>query len=346
MSKEYWLHRISYEWEVSYSLLEKGYLTLGWSAYKRTNILNSKDKREFEITYESLNNKKFRSRWDMWKFAHFNSNDIVVVPLFNRKFSIYRIVEKAKPIDELQCVIGDFTDVNGDTITWNNGIIIRKNKPIDLGFFAKVEPIKTELKRSEYADCALTARMKMRQTNGNISDIKSSVDDVINAEKPIIFYEDVLEETSKKLLDYIKEKLNPNKFEYLVKAYMDKVGADITYVTAKNEHGKENYADADVVAVFNDLKLSVLIQAKHHINITNDWAIQQITEYAKQLNDENYQLSHEGEEENSYLTWVISSCDEYSDEAKKIARESGVRLINGIEFSKMLIDAGISNINV
>lgn len=348
MSKEYWLHRISRESEVSYTLLDKGYLTLGWSdfAFSSPDIINAKDVKEFEKAYESLNIEKCRARWDMWKFAHFNCGDIVVVPLNCGLFSVCRILEKAKPIFELQNVIGEFKDTNGELITWHNGYLKRKDKKVDLGFFVKVETIKTNLKRSEYADSALTSRMKMRQTNGNISDIKLSVEAVISAERPILFYYEVLKNTSEQMLDFIQNKLNPGKFELLVKAYMDKIGADITYVTAKNEPGKENFADADVVAVFNDLKLSVLIQAKHHKNTTDDWAIKQITEYAKQLMDEDIQLSHKGEEENSYLTWVISSCKGFSEAAIEEAKNNNVRLINGEEFSKMLIDVGIANINI
>ena len=37
----YWLHRISHEREVSYDLLEKGYLTIGWSNFIGTDILKA-----------------------------------------------------------------------------------------------------------------------------------------------------------------------------------------------------------------------------------------------------------------------------------------------------------------
>lgn len=33
MEKKYWLHRISHHGEVSYDLLKKGYLTVGWSRF-------------------------------------------------------------------------------------------------------------------------------------------------------------------------------------------------------------------------------------------------------------------------------------------------------------------------
>ena len=50
---------------------------------------------------------------------------------------------------------------------------------------------------------------------------------------------------------------------------------------------------------------------------------------------------------NEYTTipWVITSADQYSPEAISLAAENKVRLITGLEFSRMLIDAGITDIN-
>ena len=39
MVANYWLHRISHEWEVSYALFDMGYLSIGWSAYINSDIL-------------------------------------------------------------------------------------------------------------------------------------------------------------------------------------------------------------------------------------------------------------------------------------------------------------------
>ena len=39
--RRYWLHRISAEYSVSHKLLTKGYLTLGWSQFSKTGILDA-----------------------------------------------------------------------------------------------------------------------------------------------------------------------------------------------------------------------------------------------------------------------------------------------------------------
>ena len=42
--------------------------------------------------------------------------------------------------------------------------------------------------------------------------------------------------------------------------------------------------------------------------------------------------------------WVISSCDEYSPEAKRLAKENNVRLITGPEFSQLIIENGVEDL--
>ena len=348
MQKKYWLHRISHNWEISYVLLdEKGYLSLGWSRFSKTDILNAarKGEAEFENAYKTVNDDNNRSRWNMWYFAQFQPDDIVVVPRYNGEFSICRILEPAKPIGEIQHEVNDFCDKNSKRITWDNGLLKREGEEgtVDLGFVVKVEICGTR-KRAEYADSALNSRMKMRQTNGDISDLQSSVDAANNAKGPINFYEKAIEEGSKKLLERIEQDLDDRKFEFLVKAYMDKAGADYSYIPAKNERGKTNHADADVIAVFKQLGLAIQIQAKHHSDETDEWAVEQIAGYKEQLEDKDSDLYHEEENNLVIIPWVISSC-EFTEQAIRLAETKNVRLINGNEFSRMLMDIGLANID-
>ena len=45
------------------------------------------------------------------------------------------------------------------------------------------------------------------------------------------------------------------------------------------------------------------------------------------------------------IPWVISSGTGFSEEAVALAQEKGVRLIDGAEFARMLVDVGIVNID-
>ena len=122
---------------------------------------------------------------------------------------------------------------------------------IDLGFYWEVKPIAKNMSRKDFADSALTSRMKIRTTNTNILDLKESVEKALisyEKDKPINLYSEILEKITPQVLKSLKSELNPDKFENLVKFYFEKNGATDVYIPAKNEKGKEG--DADVVAIF------------------------------------------------------------------------------------------------
>lgn len=233
MEEKYWLHRISHEWEVSYPLLDKGYLSLGWSRFSNTTILDDArcddNYQSFENTYDQKENTKYRSRWNMWYFAKFNVGDTVVVPLFDGLFSIYKVVERAKPIGEIKGEIPGLTDKTNKSIIWNDSgtLLQRENdsKLIDLGFVIKVDPISLNVPRADYANNRLTSRMKMRQTNGDITDLKADINQAetaFNETKPLNFYESALVNGAGELLKTITEILDDRQFQVLVKRILKK----------------------------------------------------------------------------------------------------------------------------
>ena len=108
---KYYLHRISHEYELSYALFKNGinsekYLSLGWSIFRNTDILECARKKDnyssFETCFASKREDKVKSRWNMWYFAQFKKDDIVVVPLFDGKFAICKILEPAQSINILK----------------------------------------------------------------------------------------------------------------------------------------------------------------------------------------------------------------------------------------------------
>ncbi len=190
----------------------------------------------------------------------------------------------------------------------------------------------------------------MRQTNGCINDIKESVEETLNAlkaGKPMNFYEDSINELCPKLFDKMNNSLNPDKFELLVKRYMEKIGANSVTIPPKNEAEKEDYADADIIAFFDNIKVAILIQAKYHDKNTktDDWAVEQIKRYKEQREDPECKLGA-GEEEFTYIPWVISTCKEYTEAAEDMAKENNIRLINGETFAKMILEQGLKDIDL
>ena len=90
----YWLHRISHEWEISYPLLDMGFLSIGWNCYSNSNILEliiNEGLAGFNH-FMSGENEGSRSRWGLWYFSQFCVGDIVIVPLYNGELAICKIV--------------------------------------------------------------------------------------------------------------------------------------------------------------------------------------------------------------------------------------------------------------
>jgi hypothetical protein len=344
-----WLHRISHEMEVSYPLLEKGFVTIGFSAILNDKTfavdmmnkeLTQKDRwGKFEDAYKTTwGGELRRSRFNLWRFiTQFKAGDYILIPSWG-VFSIFKIVGEAEPISNLS--IGIFKDKNKKEITLKDGLLQQDNQEIDLGFFVKVEAVAIDIPREDYAKSGLTSRMKMRQTNADISDLIHDIEDVINAfknNKPINLYANVIDNMSENLLEKLSENLNDAKFERLIKWYFEKLGASEVEIPAKNEGGKNNGADADIIATFETIKVIIYIQAKYHTGETDDWAVTQIAKYKEQKEDV--------EGEYKYVPWVISTCSKFSEKAITNAQLASVRLLNGLEFAQMLIDIGVKDIN-
>lgn len=336
----YYLHRISHVAELSYPLLDKGYLTIGFSDFTGEDIINSAllDKwDEFgKMIFDEWGIVP-RSRFSLWNFMRMNKGDIVIVPSWGTFFICE--VENEGPLP-----IGDV--YSGDLKTWNGKIVIKKgnllsseeNEIYDLGFARKVKVLYRNISRDKFADAALTSRMKVRQTNILINDLSLSIDESIRnfkLNKPIHLHSIIVDKTANVVLDAIKTGLNPNKFEKLVKIYFQAIGANDVTIPPRND--SEKSGDADVVAVFESLRLIIYAQIKFHEGEINEWGIIQIQDYKK------YKESS-GDGYNK-IAWLITTANSFNESAENMAKENGIQLVNGIEFSKMLLNVGINLLN-
>lgn len=341
MDKHYYLHRISHEDYVSYGLLNDGFLTIGWEFFSDKDVLTAA--REGDIDkFNKITAGCARSRWSMWYFAKMNVGDTIVVPLYGGKFSAFRVVEVAKSVSELE------KEVPNIKVAWGNNILTWKDNRIydgtdshcvDIGFFVKVEPIVENVQRS-YVGSRFVSRMKIRTTTADITDIKDNVEEGIEAgknNKPITLYEKTIDNLISQVKTSIVEVLDDNQFEKLIKWYFEKCGASSVCITAKNEAGKVDGADADVIAEFENLKHIVYVQAKHHVGTTDEWAVHQVDNYKKQKSEGDYDYT--------YATWVITAADSFTEKAKEYAEQNKVRLIDGNEFAQMLIDIGLVDVD-
>ena len=340
----YWLHRITggdNALPLSEELFKKGYISIGWCDFSDEAHLNTIKSSwgQFETLFSGWTPIP-RNRYNLWRFVNdMKPGDIVVVP-FSYSFAVCEIADDViytnESIDPELLI-----DWNGNKVTLKeDGYLYNsENGLVDLGFYRKVKIIvKERIPRAEYADQALFSRMKIRQTNADITDIGSSIQEAIKRfeeKKPIYLKSSIIEETWKTVLHNIRKLQNDMKFEQLVQWYLESIGGTGIYTPAKNESSTED-GDADRVAFFEKIGVAIMVQAKKHTAETDDWAVTQIKMFKKNHLFDRYKT----------ILWVISTCDSFSEEAQKLAEENEVRLINGEEFAKMIIDVGLEGLTL
>jgi predicted Mrr-cat superfamily restriction endonuclease len=341
---KYWLHRITggeNAIEFAHPLLfTHNYLSIGWSDFSDEAFLENIQEHGVEGLDEEMQNRDYglpKTRWNLWRFIkELKKGDIVVVPTWG-EFSIFEIIDDVVFTNE--SMDGNvYQDWNGKIATLHDGYYYTyDDRIIDLGFYRKVKPLLINIPRDGYADQELFSRMKIRQTNADISDLAESIEYARKAfeeNNPINLKEQIVEETAPKLLALIERWTTDIKFEDLVEWYLRSLGARIEK-PSKNESATEQ-GDADRVGYFDNIKTAIMVQVKKHEGTTDEWAVQQIKAYKTNHNYGDYHTQ----------MWVISTCKEYSEKAKNEAVEADVRLIDGLEFAKMILDSGLEGLSL
>lgn len=340
----YWLHRITggeNAIPLSEELFKKGIISIGWSDFSdEANLQTIKSGREpFEKLFSSWKPTP-RNRFNLWRFVNeMKPGDMVLIP-FSYSFAVCEIADEIVYTNETidsELLI----DRYGNKITIDEkGYLCDKNKAfVDIGFYRRVNRIIEEpIPRAGYADQNLTSRLKLRQTNARITDLESNIQDAIRRfldKKPIYLRKSIIEETWQTVLTCIRKLQNDMKFEELVGWYLQSIGGTDINTPAKNESPTEE-GDADRVAFFDKLGVAIMVQAKKHYAETDSWAVTQISSFKKNHHFDRYKT----------ILWVISTCDSFSEEAQNLAEENEVRLINGEEFAKMIIDVGLEGLTL
>ena len=241
MDKRYYLHRISHEWSVSKALFDKGYLTTGWSKFNGSNIIDAAgnvDWNQFDKVFSDEYGKARGKNW-LSRFLDLKENDVIVVPLYDKDFAVVGI-EAGERIHQIK------------DLPANDASQVGLKETTDIGFYIRFKKL-NQIPRS-YADKELQLRMKVRQTNVDIFDLKDAVERAMVADKPIDLKEKIHNNLSSGMLECIRS-LNDANMEELVKWYMLKKGATSAVKLPKNSSEKKEYEDADIRADFEDLNL-------------------------------------------------------------------------------------------
>ena len=337
-----WLHRISHHAELSHPLLDRGYLSIGFSDFSNEEFLQRTQKQDWKHF-----DNAFRSEWGYLPpqrrhyLAHFvarmQMGDWVVVPSW-KKFSLYKITSEATLPDKVD--VRELKTRNSGEVIVSNGRFVANGSEIDLGFIRTVEPIAVGISRYDFADAALTERMKTRHATSNISGLRASVEKALNAfqldpNQPINLHSQVVSSSRDRILKLIQGELNADKFERLIKWYFERLGASGVGIPPKNESGKAG--DADIIATFEPLKTIFYVQAKHHEGKTSDWGAQQIHDYVdqKSASDDGY----------TKIGWVVTSGDGFSEKTKTLAEQNSIQLLAGPDLAQMILDVGIDGLD-
>ena len=343
----YWMHRITggdnasgYAKNILFDLPGNvHFLSIGWSDFSKDSYAKEIQKNG-RVAMSQICQYEWkvlpRNRFNLSRFVHeMKPGDIVVVPL-GKSFTVCEILDDViytneNLPDELQSAFSSYG------LTYNGQYLYDKQSLyVDLGYYRKVKIIESGIPRDGYAKQNLYSAMKNRCTNAQLY-CPIEVDDAIESyrrKKPIDLKTIITDRLSSDLLSIIRENLQDAKFEILVEWYLQRIGAK-TQRPAKNSCPTED-GDADIIASFENLNVSILVQVKKHAGQTDEWAVHQIC---------NYSSTHSEDDSISQL-WVVSSCDSYSEKAEELAAEKNVRLIDGKEFAALLLEVGINRLSL
>lgn len=337
-----YLHRISHESEISYPLFDLGYLSIGWGDASYPDVLNATGDREAFRTALAKYGFTSKNIFYLQTFLGFQPGDTAVVPTYGSMFSVVKVTSTPEAVGMLMSFPKFYNPSNQEfyyskdkkRFCTDFGGVTRE---YDIGFLVKFEVIHRDIPRT-YADNELTKRMKFRGTTCNTDDLDRSIGKAISAKGPISLHGKIVSNVVDSVLEAIGSAIDDGKFERLIAWYLKRIGADEVFIPSKNESGKSDGADGDVVATFEQLKIRILVQAKHHDigSETDDWAVQQISSYADQKSIDGY----------TDIPWVITTA-KFSKTALQRAEDDqrNTRLIDGRGFSEMLINAGLSSVD-
>lgn len=178
--RKYWLHRITggeNARPVATPLLENGrYLSIGWSCWSSDDFA----KEVQEKGLDAINKKEslHRNRYSLKRFIYdMHAGDYVVVPTYG-EFGIYEIEDDVILSNE-SIPMTYMVDWNDNKVTREgNGLYDSDGNEIDLGFYRKVRPIMEHISRADAPE-GLYRRMRILQTNADISDLWAEIEAIV-----------------------------------------------------------------------------------------------------------------------------------------------------------------------
>ncbi len=337
MSNYYLLRMMNHERETAIQLFEDNYIFIGYRDFDKNSQWNYIEKYNKSIDKDRLiedmidecgwdcNGRQIGSHKKLNKFFQFEIGDTIIIP-DTKSFHIVKIIEGIKSFHSIK-----------------ENYISKSNQNPDIGFVYKVEKMRdnngnSSISREKFAESKLTARLKAINGLLDINDLKDDIEKSKEAfiNNKVIKIDEILKENLREVVkNTIIKTLEPNKFENFIKNLMKKLGASQVDIPNKNDKARaeEEYADVDVIAVFENIKHIIYIQAKFHEGESSNWAVKQLEAYNGEKDiDTSYSTSY----------WAITS-GVFSDEAKRNDNDNNkvIRLIDGDELANIILEIGV-----
>ena len=208
-------------------------LSVGWSDFATREFISSHRAKRWEDVPRAIEQQwgKMRAGFGLQRFLQMNVDDRVVVPSWGT-FHVFDVVSDERliagdlPLGGLETWDGHGVRMGEDKLyEYRDG---KRQQDIDLGFFRRVRPVAKDIPRSGYADNALVSRLKVRQTNVEISDIGESVEQALarwKNEEPISLAGEVTKKCADEVLNLVIKELDPDRLEKLIGCYFKRIGA-------------------------------------------------------------------------------------------------------------------------
>lgn len=343
-NRRYWMHRISYEGDIKQILLKyDNILVTGWGKVSNDTFL-AKVFGKNRDDYSSIYSKDFggltRNRFCLYMFLNeFHKGDYVIVPGI-KDFSVYEIVgEKPQSKEHIKEFIK--TQSSQSFIRYcGNCYYNQKGEELELGFFWEVKPVVVNVPRDGFADNNLQRRLKFQMTNIEMTDLADEIEKAIKSfqsGKTTNLKGELADGTRNVIVDKLCNKINDAGFERVVKWYLERLGATSVFIPAKKNLNHAQ-GDADVIALFDELRVAIFVQVKQYNDQVDKNALEQIVRAYDSYKDQF--------PDRTPILWVVTTCNFFSQEAQDYANENSVRCIGGEEFADMILDVGIKNLSV
>lgn len=307
-----WMLRIDFENLSLDTAIANSEIYIGWCADDAASLIAGGDY-SWERISQSLNTidwfqgqstyYKGKAIASVMKFLTFERGDCVVIP----KSGEYAVAE----------VLDDLPYLSTKTSTFARKVRFLANKDNKL----------TTSRTVTYAK--LTTTMGYKGTLCWIGDEihKREIDELLQKGVKDISVQ-LREKATDAFLGHMRgpfSNMDANKLEFFIQRLLLKMGAQSAEVVARR-----NDIGADVIGVFPLLGIRIGVQCKYHVyGQTDQYAVEQIINALK--NDE------------ADFGWVVSLAADFPESAKLLAKDNGIRLINGKDLASLVLDIGLLN---